>query len=126
MSVSSYLQNAPENIPISYLGTSQTQSYLNIDFRDILALIFSNQCPQLNFALKSVVHRSSNLVNFAAIFMIVMILSQVLALYLSIISEDELKELFSVYFCFKILSDGLLTYILCQLRYCIAEAHQLH
>ncbi|CAD8073519.1 unnamed protein product [Paramecium primaurelia] len=122
------LVHVQEQQPAEILDTSQfeTEQYLNISFQDIIQLIFNNQCPQLNNALKIIVFRSYILVNLFTILNIIFILNEVIALYFSLITKDQIKELFSVYFGFNLISDCLITYINFQLRYIINEAEQIN
>ena len=57
---------------------------------------------------------------------LIFIVNEVVALYFSVITKDNIKELFSVYFGFNLMSDCLVTYINFQLRYIINEAEQIN
>ncbi|CAD8091234.1 unnamed protein product [Paramecium sonneborni] len=129
--VQSYQQSIihfQEQPQVEILDTSQneTEQYLNISFQDIIQLLFNNQCPQLNNVLKTVIFRSCLIINVFTIINIIFIINEVVALYFSLITKDEIKELFSVYFGFNLISDCLVIYINCQLRYIINEADQIN
>ncbi|CAD8163309.1 unnamed protein product [Paramecium octaurelia] len=115
-----------QQVEISETSQFETEQYLNISFQDIIQLIFNNQCSQLNKALKTIVFRSYVLINLFTILNIIFILNEVIALYFSLITKDKIKELFSVYFGFNLISDCLITYITFQLRYIINEAEQIN
>ncbi|CAK76598.1 unnamed protein product (macronuclear) [Paramecium tetraurelia] len=112
---------------VELLATSQneTEQYLNISFQDIIQLLFNNQCPQLNNVLKTVIFRSCVIINVFTILNLIFIINEVIALYFSLITKDDIRELFSVYFGFNLISDCLVIYINCQLRYVINEAEQI-
>ncbi|CAK82521.1 unnamed protein product (macronuclear) [Paramecium tetraurelia] len=115
-----------QQVEISETSQFETEQYLNISFQDIIQLIFNNQCSQLNKALKTIVFRSYVLINLFTLLNIIFILNEVIALYFSLITKDKIKELFSVYFGFNLISDCLITYLTFQLRYLINDAEQIN
>ncbi|CAK80697.1 unnamed protein product (macronuclear) [Paramecium tetraurelia] len=118
-------QDQPQ-VEIFETSLNETEQYLNISFQDIIQLLFNNQCPQLINELKRVIQRSCIVLNVFTILNLIFLINEVVALYFSLITKDEIKELFGVYFGFNLISDCLMIYINCQLRYTINEAEQIN
>lgn len=108
----SIMEPLPVPLPVHNHSMTVSDSYLNISFEDILRLIFNNESPQLINSLHRCIHRSHFMINQLTVFIFLQVTAEFIALYLAVDSQELLKELLAVYYCFKLLSDGLLLYSL--------------
>ncbi|KAM3143802.1 hypothetical protein pb186bvf_004078 [Paramecium bursaria] len=124
----------PAQEDVAYLNISfhipesqtQTESYLSISFQEILKLIFTNESPQLVAAITSSVEKSLIIIKFLTLFVFIQIIAQFIDLYVTLMGEQSIKQLVIGFFCFKIISDGLLMYSLYQTHYTIVEAQLIN